>query len=192
MLVLDEFPYLANINTGILSILQHLVDHTLRNGKLFFVLCGSYMGFMEKEVLGAKSPLFGRRTGQLHMKPFDYKTSVEFLGGFSDEEKLQLYGAVGGAAMYLERVCPDVTFKENIVNLFMKPTGYLYEEPQRLLRQEVQESGIYNAVIEAIAGGASRADEIAAKCLKYINTLCEFGILYKETPYGACLRSYLP
>ena len=63
VLVFDEFPYLANINTGILSILQHLVDHTLRNGKLFFVLCGSYMGFMEKEVLGAKSPLLGGERG---------------------------------------------------------------------------------------------------------------------------------
>lgn len=149
------------------------------------------MGFMEKEVLGAKSPLFGRRTGQLHMEPFDYKTSVEFLGGLSNEDKLNLYGAVGGAAMYLEQVRPDVTFKENIVNLFMKPTGYLYEEPQLLLRQEVQEPCVYNAVIEAIAGGASRAGKIAAKtgedaakCLKYINTLCELGILYKETPFG--------
>ena len=133
------------------------------------------------------------------MKPFDYKTCVEFLGGFPNEDKLKLYGAVGGTAMYLEQVRPDMTFKENIVNLFMKPTGYLYEEPQLLLRQEVQEPGIYNAVIEAITEGASRSGEIAAKtgedatkCLKYINTLCEFGILYKETPYGACLRSYLP
>ena len=153
VLVFDEFPYLAAVSPSVLSVLQHLVDHTLKDGKLFIVLCGSYMGFMEKEVLSAKSPLFGRRTGQLHMKPFDYLTSAEFMPGFSNEEKLTLYGAAGGTAMYLGLVNRNKTLAENIEDMFLKPTGYLYEEPQLLLRQEVQEPGVYNAVIEAIAGG---------------------------------------
>lgn len=191
ILVLDEFPYLAAINQALLSELQHLLDHVLKEGKLFLVLCGSYMGFMEKEVLSSKSPLFGRRTGQLHMKLFDYKTSSEFLPEFDRETKLLLYGAFGGTAMYLEQIQQKHSFQENIVNIFLKPTGYLYEEPLLLLRQEVQEPGVYCAIIEAIASGASRSNEIAtktgessAKCLKYINTLCELGILYKETPFG--------
>lgn len=191
IVVFDEFPYLANINPSLLSVLQHLIDHSLQYGKLFLVLCGSYMGFMEKEVLGSKSPLFGRRTSQLHMKPFDYKMSMKFLEGFSNVEKLMLYGAFGGTAMYLQQVCPEKGLKENIQDVFLKPTGYLYEEPLLLLRQEVQEPGIYCAIIEAIAGGASKSNEIAtktgeepAKCLKYIKTLRELGILDKEAPFG--------
>lgn len=191
VLVFDEFPYLAHINPALLSILQHLIDHLLISGKLFLILCGSYMGFMEKEVLGAKSPLFGRRTAQLHMKPFDYQTSVAFLKDFSKEEKLMLYGAFGGTAMYLQQIRSEKSLKDNIRDIFLKPTGYLYEEPLLLLRQEVQEPGIYCAIIEAIAGGATRSNEIASKtgeeqskCLKYINTLCDLGILYKEAPFG--------
>lgn len=191
ILVFDEFPYLANHNKAILSVFQHLIDHTLQYGKLFIILCGSYMGFMEKEVLGAKSPLFGRRTAQLHMKSFDYRTSIKFLNGFSNEEKLMLYGAFGGTAMYLQQISQNKTLEENIKDIFLEPTGYLYEEPLLLLRQEVQEPGVYSAIIEAIAGGASKANEIAtktgedsAKCLKYIKTLNELGIIYKETPFG--------
>jgi len=191
ILVLDEFPYLAEKNMALMSVLQHLIDHRLQKGKLFLVLCGSYMGFMEKEVLGSKSPLFGRRTAQLHMKEFDYLTSIKFLQGCSDEEKLMLYGAVGGTAMYLNRIQPDKSFKENITALFLTPMGYLYEEPHLLMQQEVQEPGIYSAIIEAIANGASKANEIAtktgeesAKCLRYISTLRELGILYKEVPFG--------
>ena len=190
VLVFDEFPYLANLNPALLSVLQHLTDHRLKDGKLFLILCGSYMGFMEKEVLGAKSPLFGRRTAQLHMKAFDYKTSAELLGGFSKEEQALLYGAFGGTAMYLRQISNDKSLKQNIMDIVLSTTGYLYEEPLLLLRQEVQEPGTYCAIIEAIAGGASKANEIAtktgepsAKCLKYINTLCELGILYKETPF---------
>lgn len=191
VLVLDEFPYLVKKNKALLSEMQHLIDHKLKSGKLFIILCGSYMGFMEKEVLGSKSPLFGRRTGQLHMKPFDYRTSLQFLDGFSDEEKLMLYGAYGGTPLYLEQVQKSKSFENNIKDSFLKVTAYLYEEPLLLLRQEVQEPGVYSAIIEAIAGGATKSNEIAtkigeenAKCLKYIHTLCELGILYKETPFG--------
>lgn len=191
ILVIDEFPYLVKKNKALLSEMQHLIDHKLKNGKLFMVLCGSYMGFMEKEVLGSKSPLFGRRTGQLHMKPFSYQTSMQFLDGFSDEDKLKLYGAFGGTPLYLQQIQLDNTFEENIKKAFLRVTAYLYEEPLLLLRQEVQEPGVYSAIIEAIAGGYTKSNEIStkigedsAKCLKYIKTLCELGILYKETPFG--------
>ncbi len=191
VLVIDEFPYLVRKNKALLSELQHLIDHRLQNSRMFLVLCGSYMGFMEKEVLGSKSPLFGRRTGQLHMKPFDYKTSLEFLSGFSCEDQLKLYGAFGGTPLYLEQIQRGKSFEENIKSSYLRTTAYLYEEPLLLLRQEVQEPGIYSAIIEAIAGGSTKANEIStkigeetAKCLKYMKTLCELGILYKETPFG--------
>lgn len=191
VLVIDEFPYLVRKNKALLSELQHLIDHRLKNGKLFMVLCGSYMGFMEKEVLGSKSPLFGRRTGQLHMKPFNYQTGIQFLDDFSDEDKLKLYGAFGGTPLYLQQIQQNKDFDENIENAFLKVTSYLYEEPLLLLRQEVQEPGVYSAIIEAIAEGYTKSNEIStktgednAKCLKYIKTLCELGIVYKETPFG--------
>ncbi len=191
VLVIDEFPYLARKNFELLSEFQHLIDHRLKDGNIFMILCGSYMGFMEKEVLGSKSPLFGRRTGQLHMKPFNYYTALKFFDGFSVEDKLKLYGAYGGTALYLQQVNNQFDFETNIRNTFLQQTAYLYEEPLLLLRQEVQEPGVYNAIIEAIACGASKSNEIAtrigeepAKCLKYITIMCELGILYKETPFG--------
>lgn len=191
ILVFDEFPYLVKKNRALLSELQHLIDHRLQHGRLFLILCGSYMGFMEKEVLGSKSPLFGRRTAQLNMKPFDYRTSMRFMEKFSQEDRLKLYGAYGGTALYLQQIQPEKDFENNIKNTFLRVTAYLYEEPLLLLRQEVQEPGVYSAIIEAIAAGYTKANEISskigeecAKCLKYIHTLCELGILYKETPFG--------
>ena len=191
ILVIDEFPYLVKKNKSLLSELQHLIDHKLANGKLFMILCGSYMGFMEKEVLGSKSPLFGRRTAQLHMKAFGYRTSAKFMDGLSDEDKLMMYGAYGGTPLYLQQINAKENFEENIKKTYLKVTSYLYEEPLLLLRQEVQEPGVYSAIIEAIASGYTKANEIStkigedsAKCLKYINTLCELGILHKETPFG--------
>ncbi len=191
VLVLDEFPYLARKNAALLSELQHLIDHRLQRGRLFLVLSGSYMGFMEKEVLSAKSPLFGRRTGQLHLKGFDFRTSFQFCPGFSPEEKMMLYGILGGTPHYLQLIQPGLSFAANVRKMFLVQTAYLYEEPLLLLRQELQEPALYNTIIEAVAHGASKANEIAtrvgessAACLKYIGILCDLGILAKETPFG--------
>ena len=191
VLVLDEFPYLAEKNPALLSSLQHIIDHTLTNSQIFLILCGSYLGFMEREVLGAKSPLYGRRTAQLQLKPFDYWESCEFLTGFTPEEQCMFYGALGGVPQYLAAVEPQKNFAENMERLFLRPMGLLYEEPLFLLREEIQQPGIYNAVLSAIAGGATKANEIAgktgepvAKCLKYIQLLINLGLVCKETPFG--------
>ena len=121
------------------------------------------------------------------MKPFAYKTAVEFLDKFSYEDKLELYGAFGGTPLYLQQVNPEESFEENLKRAFLKNTSYLYEEPLLLLRQEVQEPGVYSAIIEAIAGGYTKANEISmkigeetAKCLKYIKTLCELGLVFEK------------
>ena len=111
--------------------------------------------------------------------------------GFSDEEKLMLYGAYGGTQLYLQQINEKESFEGNIKRTYLKVTSYLYEEALLLLSQEVQEPGVYSAIIEAIASGYTKANEIStkigedsAKCLKYIKTLCELGILHKETPFG--------
>ena len=53
----------------------------------------------------------------------------------------------------------------------------------------MREPAIYNSVIAAIAGGASRSNEISTKvglesgvCAKYLKVLLDLGILKKETP----------
>lgn len=50
------------------SVLQECWDRYWRpSGRVLLILCGSYVGFMEREVLGRESPLFGRRTAQIRL-----------------------------------------------------------------------------------------------------------------------------
>ena len=191
IVVIDEFPYLAESEPSILSELQNLIDFKLKDSQIYLILCGSYMGFMEREVLGSKSPLFGRRTGQLQLKTFDYLSSAEFMKNFSVDDKLKFYGAFGGTPLYLNQINTEKSFEANITENFLMPVSYLYEEPIFLLREELQQPSTYNSIIEAIACGASKANEISnktgeagAKCLKYISVLRELGILYREAPFG--------
>ena len=71
VLALDEFQWIAAASPGLMSALQHCWDREWkRAGNVVLLLCGSYLGFMEREVLGRASPLFGRRTAQIHLQPF--------------------------------------------------------------------------------------------------------------------------
>lgn len=189
ILVIDEYPYLAQNYRPISSIIQAHIDGKLKNGKLFLILCGSSMSFMEYQVLGYKSPLYGRRTAQFKITRFHYFDSIPFLDGFSDIEKAILYGLTGGIPEYLNKINKTKSLKENIIDLFLTASGHLYEEPANLIKQELREPSTYNGIIEAIAHGASRLNEIATKCglesnkcAKYLTSLQSLGIIKKELP----------
>ena len=187
--VIDEYPYLANSEKSVSSILQATIDKYQAKSRLFLILCGSSMSFMERQVLGYESPLYGRRTGQLKIYPFDYLTSAKMHPSYTHEEKLTLYGITGGIPEYLSRIDSKLTVFENTNELFFNPTGRLFEEPANLLKQELKMPETYNAIISAIAMGSSKLNEIATKAKletsqasKMLSTLVSLGIIKKEVP----------
>lgn len=82
---------------------------------------------------------------------------------FGNEDRIKIYSCLGGTPHYLAQIDPRRTFEENIKRLYFDIAGYLYNEPMMLLRQELREPAMYNSIIGAIAGGASRINEIATK-----------------------------
>src|SRR5262249_4487309 len=79
VLVFDEFQWTVEPSREFRSPLREFGDRRWRSsGNLFLILCGSYVGFMERQVLGRKSPLFGRRTAQIHLRPFSYQEAAGF------------------------------------------------------------------------------------------------------------------
>ena len=189
--VIDEFPYLAAAYRGISSLLQILIDHNKENSKLMLILCGSSMSFMENQVLGYQSPLYGRRTAQFKVLPFTFFESLPFFAPYEAADKAVLYGMTGGVPEYLNKINLRKSVRENILDLFLTPSGHFFEEPSNLIKQELREPSTYNVIVEAIASGASRLNEISTKCglesnkcAKYLSALMSLGLVSKEHPYG--------
>ncbi len=187
--VIDEYPYLAKAEPSISSRLQHIIDHMWQQGKLYLILCGSSMSFMEYQVLGYESPLYGRRTAQLKIQALTYREMTAFHPKLSREDQALLYGITGGVPHYINKLEVEDSLDEALLENLFDPAGYLFEEPDNLLKQELREPAVYNSVIAAIADGASRLNEIGTKvglesgiCAKYLKVLLELGILKKETP----------
>lgn len=191
VLVIDEYPYVARASKSLASTLQLLIDKNKDASKLFLILCGSSMSYMEDHVLAYKAPLYGRRTAQFKINPFEFLEACRYFENFSDEDKALAYGIVGGTPQYLMQLDDKLSIEGNIKNTHLNPSSSIFEEPTNLLKHEVREPAIYNAVITAIATGSSKMNEISNKidedtsvCATYIKNLITLGIVKKESPYG--------
>ena len=195
ILVLDEFQYLCEDNTALPSLIQRFWDLHGKNSKLFLILCGSQVSFMEQEVLAERSPLYGRRTGQLRLMPLSYRDSGYFFSEYSAKEKLIAYGILGGIPAYLNQFAlrssndSQRTLEQHIKDELLTPQGYLFDEVNFLLRTELREPRTYASLLHAIAGGATRLNEIsqrvrldATNVNKYLSVLRELGLVKRETP----------
>ena len=189
VVVFDEFPYFAHSEKSVASVLQQYIDHKFQRIDIMFILCGSSMSFMEKQIMGNKSPLYGRRTCQYRILPFDFKTSMEFHKGFSKHDLAVVYAVTGGIPKYLLQIDDQKSLGENLAKSFFSPNSLFFEEPNNLLKQELREPAVYNSIITAIASGSSKLNEIATKthmttsaCSNYLMSLITLNIVRKELP----------
>ena len=163
ILVIDELPYWAEKDEALLSILQKYMDTVWHDKNLKIILCGSALSFMENKVLSEKSPLFGRRDSQIKLDAFDYLDAAKFVPDYSNEDKAICYGITGGVAKYLSMMDPSKSLDENIIKLYFRTDGYLYDETRNLLTQEFSDITLVNNIIEQIASGQNTINVIANK-----------------------------
>lgn len=189
VLVIDEYPYLAKSYHGVSSILQTLIDRNKGESRLFLILCGSSMSFMENQVLGEKSPLYGRRTLQVRLQPFDAFDAALMLGCGDPVRAVELYALAGGVPLYLEQLDASLTTERNMAERLLRPGAFLYGEPQSFLLQELASPAGYNAVIGAIASGCARQQEIADRTglssslvAQHLNRLEELRVVERVSP----------
>ena len=161
VLVIDELPYWAEKDEGLLSILQKYIDTIWQDKNLKIILCGSALSFMENKVLSEKSPLFGRRDSQIKLEAFDYLDSAKFVPKYSYKDKAICYGITGGVAKYLSMIDPTKSIDKNIIRLFFRTDGYLYDETRNLLTQEFSDITLVNNIIEQVASGKNTVNSIA-------------------------------
>jgi len=190
VLVLYEFQWAVEASPELPSLLQGLWERLWKPvGNVFLILCGSYVGFMEREVLGKKSPLFGRRTAQIFLQPFPYLEAAAFHPSYGWEDRAKTYFLCGGVPQYLLCFRPDRSVEMNVADNFLDEFAPLYREPDFLLREELREVEKYYGILLAVAAGhrtnnaISRQTGIGERSLHYyLKQLTELGYLSRRYP----------
>ncbi len=188
IVIIDEFPYLVETDSAVPSSFQKAWDMYLKNSKVYMILLGSSISMMEQTTLFYKAPLYGRRTGQLLIKPFKFKDVKKAFPYKSFEELLSIYSIVGGTALYLNKF-QNRNYLDVVKEEILKKGQPLYEEVEFLLREELKEPRNYFVILEALSLGKQRLSEIINETgfdkgtvSRYISILNELQITKKEIP----------
>lgn len=160
VLVIDEFPYLVKTNAAFPSILQNAWDEILKDSNVMLILCGSLISMMKKHALSHDSPLYGRRSAQIRLKPLPF-TDLYAVQGQPFSQAVEQYSVTGGVPKYLEFFEPGKNLYRQIQEVVLSKNGFLYEEPNFLLKDEVQAANSYFSIIRAIADGNHKLGKIA-------------------------------
>ena len=191
MIIIDEFTYLYNSNSAFDSILQNAIDNIFKKKNIFLILCGSEVSVIEEIIDNSSKPLYGRKTCDLKIEPFTYYEAKEFFPNYTNEEVLIVYSILGGIPLYLSLFDDTKSIKENIIRNCLSTNGYLFNEPNTVLRMELNETQFYKDIMIAISSGSSTFNDIStkiydekAKVAKYLKVLINLGIIEKEVPCG--------
>ena len=191
IIILDEFTYLISGNKAIPSILQKVWDEKLKDTHLMMVLCGSYIGMMETEVLGYRAPLYGRRTASNLLQPLDLPNAALFFPRYTPEDQFLTWAVVGGMPYYLRTFSQNQDVYANIRQHILDPhTGALFNEPQLLLMEELREPRNYFSILRAIAQGHTRLNEITQasgvgtvnSVARYLDILQQMRLITRRVP----------
>lgn len=79
---------------------------------------------MEQETLSIKSPLFGRRTGQLLIEPLNFFQAWQFYPKTNFADFLQIYTISGGMPAYLKQFESGKEIEEIVKNKILNTSSF--------------------------------------------------------------------
>ncbi len=189
VLVVDEFPYLIFSNPGVISLFQKAWDEYWSKSQVFLILLGSSIAMMESHVLGYRSPLYGRRTGQWRVDPLIFAAASRFRKDRPFSDQLAHFAVAGGIPAYWLQFDPQWDWRKNLSDFVLKKGAMLYSEVEFILREELREPRYYFALLQAIAQGKRKLSEIVNAtgisqpvANKYLGVLGDLKVVERELP----------
>jgi len=190
VIVIDEFQYIGKSNPAFLSVFQRIWDTILSKANVMVILCGSLISMMMSQTLNYDSPLYGRRSAQIKLRPINFSHYHEFFDDApSAEELISRYSVTGGIPKYIEMFQQSHDLREAIRNSLLNPSSYLFDEPNFLLQKEVTDIGSYFSILRIIAAGNHKPSKISAliqqkqtNLPRYFKVLLELDLLEREVP----------
>jgi len=188
VIVIDEFSYLVKQNSEVVAEMQSIVDEILKDKNIMLVLSGSAVSLMQKELLTYSSPLYGRTTANIFLKPLSFDYLSEWFPKNRVEELIKIFSVADGIPKYLEFFEGRDVEKE-IKENFFNPHSFLFREMIQIISEELRNTGLYISILEAISKGKNKVVEIAnyayikaSEVTSYLNILQNIGLVKRIVP----------
>jgi len=184
VVVLDEFPYLADTDPGLPSVIQRWWDKRGRTSRVMLVLCGSAQTFMEG-LESSAAPLHGRFTERLRVGPISFRDAATFHASLEHADHVRIYSILGGTPIYLRRWRAEYTVRDNITALFGDPSSGLTDSVELALTTDLPDGRGTFRVLQSVGLGKTSYNDIMQAAKTYdraIPRLLDLGLLAKRFP----------
>ncbi len=197
VLVLDEYPYLRNLDKGLDSVLQAKIDYFKTTSKLKIVLLGSYIDVMEK-LNQSDTPLYGRISKMMFITQMNYQEASLFYNFCDIETKVQYFSVFGGMPYYNSLINPEKSFAENVVDLVISKNSILSDFIDLTLSKELRKINHAHSVFTAIALGYRKYNDIfnqlsnsikSSQLTPILDSLIAMDLIQKTTPINEAENS---
>lgn len=168
-IVFDEFQNFEFVDKSFFSIFQRYLEDISRDDlNLKFICTGSYINMIKNIFNSSASPLYGRKTAELILKPLEFKYCVEILKDLhnlkNNEDIINIYSLFSGIPRYYQ-----LTEKEKIKNfndildklLFSQISPLKSEVREVFFEDIINTKKEYLSILKAISKGNNTNSKIA-------------------------------
>ena len=196
----DEMPWLDNQKSGFLEAFEYFWNSFgASKNNLIFIVCGSATSWLVDNFDHNKGGLFNRQNCRIYLEPFTLYETEQFLLkkkniNWSRYDICECYMILGGIPYYLNLLSRNLSYSENIDNLFFKKRAELWDEFDHLYNTLFSNASNYIKVVEAVLSkrmGLTRKEIIEKTKLsdnsdisKILRNLVDSGFLRSYSFYG--------
>lgn len=200
---LDELPWMDTQKSRFLKAFEYFWNSWgATNNRLKLIVCGSATTWMRENVLSDKGGLYNRTTRSIYLAPFTLRETEQYLlsRGFNWNryQIAECYMVLGGTPLYLQMLERDMSFSQNVDNLFFVQNAPLSREYDFLFRSLFKEATLHRQIIETLANktmGMTRTEimsvaeiEDGGALTKALRNLCDCDFIRQYTAFGKSER----
>lgn len=152
----DEMPWLDTPKSNFLAAFEYFWNSWgSSQDNLICIVCGSATSWLVDNIAKNKGGLYNRQTCRIYLEPFTLNETEKYLSvnGFewSRYTIVQNYMIMGGIPYYLSLLDQNLSFEENIDNMFFRKRALLWDEFEHLYATLFTNSEQYLKVVEALS-----------------------------------------
>ena len=199
LVFIDEMPWLDTKKSNFLAAFELFWNGWgASQDRLMLIACGSATTWITDKIFADKGGLFNRATKRIYLKQFTlYETELYLQSRkirWNRKTIAECYMIMGGIPFYLRQLSPELTFPENIDQIFFQQRGALWDEYDHLFATLFQSPEPYTQIVEALSKkrkGLTRSELVEATKItdsgsltKLLKDLCGSDFIQACTYFG--------
>ncbi len=190
VIIIDEFQYIIKASDDFMHELVNFVHSYWMKQNVMVILCSSSIGWVENSMINKIGEAAYELSSFLKIKELSFEHMMEYFPGFSMEQCIESYAVLGGIPGLWAHFSDKLSVKENICRHILDPKSLLRFEGQRIVEEELRETGVYNTILASIAAGNHKLNDLylhtefsRAKISVYLKNLMELELVEKIFSY---------